>query len=455
MGLSIVILAAGQGTRMHSRLPKVLHKLAGRSLLEHVYHSAASLEHKNIAVVYGYGGRMVPDTLSYLDASWVDQAEQLGTGHAVAQVLPLLADDDDVLILYGDVPLIGTETLKRLVGAAANSGFSLLTAMLDDPCGYGRIVRNHAGEIVRIVEHKDAREAECAIREINTGTMVIRASLLKRWVTALKNNNTQGEYYLTDVIAMARGEGISIDSIHPQALFEIMGINNRVQLAEAESNFRRLRAQEFMLAGVTIVDPQRFDLRGSLTPGSDVIIDVNVIMEGDVKLGDNVQIGANCVLRDVDIADGAVIEPNTIVEQASIGRNCRVGPFARIRPDTQLADHVNIGNFVEVKKSSIGSASKVNHLSYIGDTEIGRDVNIGAGTITCNYDGANKYKTIIEDDVFIGSDTQLVAPVRVAAGATIGAGTTVTKDIEAGHLALSRSEQRSIKNWKRPKKPEH
>lgn len=452
MSLSIVILAAGQGTRMHSRLPKVLHKLAGRSLLEHVYHSAASLEHKNIAVIYGYGGRMVPDNLSHLDVSWIDQAEQLGTGHAVARVLPLLADDDDVLILYGDVPLIDADTLKRLVGAATNSGFSLLTAILDDPGGYGRIVRNHAGEIVRIVEQKDASEDECAIREINTGTMVVRASLLKRWVTALKNNNTQGEYYLTDVIAMASDEGINVNSIHPQALYEIMGINNRMQLAEAEDNYRRLRAQEFMLAGVTIIDPQRFDVRGRLTAGRDVTIDVNVILEGDVKLGDNVRIGANCILRHVDIAAETVIEPNSIIEQASLGNNCRVGPFARIRPDTQLADHVHIGNFVEVKKSTVGSGSKVNHLSYIGDTVIGRDVNIGAGTITCNYDGANKYKTIIEDDVFIGSDTQLIAPVRVAAGATIGAGTTVTRDIEAGHLALSRSEQRSIKNWKRPKK---
>ncbi len=452
MSLSIVILAAGQGTRMHSRLPKVLHKLAGRSLLEHVYHSAASLEHKNIAVIYGYGGRMVPNNLSHLDVSWIDQAEQLGTGHAVARALPLLADDDDVLILYGDVPLISADTLKRLVGAAANSGFSLLTAILDDPGGYGRIVRNHAGQIMRIVEQKDAREDECAIREINTGTMVVRASLLKRWVTALKNNNTQGEYYLTDVIAMASDEGISVDSIHPQALYEIMGINNRMQLAEAEGNYRRLRAQEFMLAGVTIIDPQRFDVRGSLTAGRDVTIDVNVILEGDVKLGDNVRIGANCILRHVDIAAETVIEPNSIIEQASLGNNCRVGPFARIRPDTQLADHVHIGNFVEVKKSTIAKGSKVNHLSYIGDTMIGRDVNIGAGTITCNYDGANKYKTIIEDDVFIGSDTQLIAPVRVAAGATIGAGTTVTRDIEAGHLALSRSEQRSIKNWKRPKK---
>lgn len=454
MSLSIVILAAGQGTRMRSRLPKVLHELAGRSLLEHVYQTASELPHETMAVVYGHGGNLVPETLSHLQTRWVEQAEQLGTGHAIAQTLPLLDDNDDVMILYGDVPLIQAETLKRLVDAAQGSGFSLLTAKLEDPAGYGRIVRDKRGEVVRIVEEKDASEQERVIHEINTGMMVVRASLLKRWVTALDNNNKQGEYYLTDIIAMAANEHTTIECIHPRALYEIAGINNRVQLAEAERAYRRLRAEELMLAGVTLLDPARFDIRGSLTAGMDSVIDVNVIIEGDVKIGDDVRIGANCVLRNVEIGDGVNIMPNSTIEDTIIGNGCSIGPFARIRPGTRLHDHVNIGNFVEVKKSEIGSQSKVNHLSYIGDTEMGRGVNIGAGTITCNYDGAYKHKTIIDDDVFVGSNTQLVAPVHIAAGATIAAGTTVTRDVEAGTLSIARSEQRTVKNWKRPKKSE-
>lgn len=455
MSLRILILAAGQGTRMRSHVPKVLHQLAGRSLLEHVYQTASTLPHESISVVYGHGGSMLPDTLGHLHVEWVEQARQLGTGHAVSQALPTVQDDDDVLILYGDVPLISTETLKRLCSAADASGFGLLTAMLDEPTGYGRIVRDRRGEVVRIVEEKDAGEDERAIREINTGMMAVRGAWLKRWIEALDNNNKQGEYYLTDIVARAAHESISIDCIHAHNLNEIIGINDRVQLAQAETVYRRQQSERLMRDGVTLVDPERFDLRGSLVAGIDNQIDVNVIIEGDVRLGDNVRIGANCVLRDVTIADNAEIQPNCIVEQAAIGRGCRIGPFARIRPDTHLQDHVHIGNFVEVKKATIKSGSKVNHLSYIGDTEIGTNVNVGAGTITCNYDGANKYKTIIEDDVFIGSDTQLIAPVRVASGATIGAGTTVTRDVEANTLAVGRAEQRSIKNWKRPKKQEH
>lgn len=452
MSLSIIILAAGQGTRMRSQLPKVLHTLAGRPLLEHVYQTAASLNNARIVVVYGHGGSRVPQALAHLDAHWVEQAEQLGTGHAVAQALPLISDDDQVLILYGDVPLTSPVTLERLVHTAEASGFALLTARLDDPSGYGRIVRDPAGDIIRIVEEKDADENERELHEVNTGMMVLRANLLKRWIAALDNHNRQGEYYLTDVIAMAVQDGIRVDSIQSENCYEIIGINDRVQLAEAERRYQRLRAEEYMLAGMTIVDPDRFDVRGELQTGMDVVVDINVIFEGQVKLGNNVRIGANCLLRDVEIADDVELLPNCIVDQASIGQSCRIGPFARIRPDTKLAEHVHIGNFVEVKKSDIGSGSKVNHLSYIGDTEIGHNSNIGAGTITCNYDGANKFRTVIEDDVFIGSDTQLVAPVRVARGATIGAGTTVTRDVESDSLTISRADQRSIKNWKRPLK---
>lgn len=452
MSLSILILAAGQGTRMHSRLPKVLHQLAGRSLLEHVYQTAASLPHQNMAVVYGHGGNEVPDRLAHLQTQWVEQAEQLGTGHAVAQALPIFADNDDVLILYGDVPLIHVDTLEQLVAAAGGSGFSLLTATLEDPAGYGRIVRDKHGKVLRIVEEKDASERERTIREINTGMMVVRAGHLKRWVTALSNGNQQGEYYLTDIIEMAVSEQTSIECIQPGKLYEIAGINNRVQLAEAERAYRLLQAERLMLDGVTLIDPERFDLRGTLAVGMDAVIDINVIMEGEVKLGDNVAIGAGCILRNVEVGNDVKILPNTIIEQTVIGNGCNIGPFTRIRPHTRLHDQVNIGNFVEIKKSEVGNRSKINHLSYIGDTEIGREVNIGAGTITCNYDGANKHKTIIEDDVFIGSDTQLIAPVRIASGATIGAGTTVTRDVEAGTLAIDRTEQRTVKDWKRPKK---
>ncbi|MCS3903450.1 bifunctional UDP-N-acetylglucosamine pyrophosphorylase/glucosamine-1-phosphate N-acetyltransferase [Methylohalomonas lacus] len=452
MSLSIVILAAGQGTRMYSRLPKVLHRLAGRTLLEHVHDTAAALTADRIITVYGHGGSQVPDTLAHLDVHWVEQREQQGTGHAVAQTLPQIDDQDTTLILYGDVPLTSAATLQRLLSAASDTGFALLTASLADPAGYGRIVRNRAGEIQRIVEQKDASNDEQAIGEVNTGMMAVRGALLKRWVSALKNDNAQGEYYLTDIIAMAVDEGVTVDSIQPQHEYEIVGINNRLQLAEAENHYRHLRARELMLSGVTLVDPQRFDARGQVTADSDVTIDINVILEGNVRLGKDVHIGAHCILRDVDIGDGVKIESHSVIEQATVGNHCSIGPFARIRPGTRLADDVHVGNFVEVKKSDIASGSKVNHLSYIGDTDIGKGVNVGAGTITCNYDGANKHRTVIEDNVFIGSDTQLVAPVHVARGATIAAGTTVTKDVDADALAISRTEQRSVSNWKRPKK---
>lgn len=451
---SIIILAAGQGTRMHSRLPKVLHKLAGRPLLEHVCLTAYTLQYRTLVIVYGYGGRQVPDALPHLKAEWIEQAEQLGTGHAVAQALPLIEDDNHVLILYGDVPLITSETLEQLVAAAADTGFSLLTAVVDNPAGYGRIIRDAADAVIRIVEDKDASDSERRIHEINTGMMVVRADLLRRWIAALNNNNRQGEYYLTDILGMAAVEGVAIHTVKPSAVHEIAGINDRIQLAEAERHYQQARAQDLMLQGVTLLDPARLDLRGQLTFGTDVVIDVNVIIEGEVSLGNDVHIGANCQLRDVAIGDEVEIQPNCVIEKAKIGRYSRIGPFARIRPDTHLAEHVHVGNFVEVKKSELGEGSKVNHLSYIGDSEIGRNVNVGAGTITCNYDGANKHKTVIEDNVFIGSNTQLVAPVRVAAGATIGAGTTITRNVEAGTLAISRVDQRCIRDWKRPEKKE-
>lgn len=452
MALSIIILAAGQGTRMRSALPKVLHTLAGKSLLEHVINAATDLGAANIHVVYGHGGEQVRERLSARNVNWVEQAQQLGTGHAVAQALPAIADADQVLVLYGDVPLIRTSTLTRLLHAAKGGQFGLLTADLPDPTGYGRILRDGTSKVVGIIEQKDATPEQLAVCEINTGFMSADAVALKRWVGQLGNTNAQGEYYLTDVIGLAANEGVSINTVAPQDLAEIMGVNNRVQLAELERDYQRQQAQRLLLAGVTLHDPARFDLRGQVEHGQDVSIDVNVILEGDVKLGDRVRIGPGCVIRNAEIGADTIIQAHCVIEDAVIGSNGRIGPFARIRPETVLAKDVHIGNFVEIKKSDIGNGSKVNHLSYIGDTSIGARVNVGAGTITCNYDGANKYRTIIEDDVFIGSDTQLIAPVKVGAGATLGAGTTLTRDAPPGELTYSRVKQETRTGWKRPVK---
>ena len=452
MSLSIIILAAGQGKRMKSRLPKVLHKLAGRSLLEHVHVASLLLQSRQTYVIYGHGGERVRDTLSHLPVSWVEQAQQLGTGHAVQQVIDAIPDMDCVLILYGDVPLITYQTLARLVALADESGFSLLTSEIDDPTGYGRIIRDAGGNIRRIVEDKDASEEERSIREINTGMMAINAAGLKGWLGKLRNNNSQGEYYLTDVIQMAVDDGISVKSTSPESINEIMGVNSRAQLAELERYYQLIQADFLMSQGVTIMDPRRFDLRGSLEVGMDITIDVNVIIDGSVSIGNDVSIGPNCYIKDADINDGVSILPNCVIENAVVGKNCRIGPFARIRPQTRLADDVHIGNFVELKQTEVDTGSKINHLSYVGDTKVGSRVNIGAGTITCNYDGANKHKTIIEDDVFIGSDTQLVAPVRIGKGVTIGAGATVTRDVEPGALVHNKFERRIVKGWKRPTK---
>ena len=452
MKLSVVILAAGQGTRMRSKLPKVLHAIGGQPMLAHVIDTALALDPKAIHVVYGHGGMQVRAALQDLPVQWVEQTRQLGTGHAVAQALPGIADDEVVLVLYGDVPLTHAETLQRLLHTAGDGALGLLTAHLDDPSGYGRIIRNAQGDVVAIVEHKDASGEQRRINEINTGMLAVSAARLRSWVAALDNRNSQGEFYLTDIIAMAVRDGVPVRAVHPSAVAEIMGINNRAQLAEIERIYQRRRAEQLMLQGVTLRDAARFDVRGKIEVGRDVVIDVNVVCEGKVQIGNDVVIGPHCYLRDVTIADGVIVQANSVIEEALIGANSRIGPFARIRPGSVLADDVHIGNFVEVKKSEIGAGSKVNHLSYIGDATIGRRVNVGAGTITCNYDGANKFQTVIEDDAFIGSDTQLIAPVTVGAGATIGAGSTISKDAPPGELTLSRVPQQTRKGWKRPVK---
>lgn len=453
MSLSIIILAAGQGKRMKSDLPKVLHKLAGRTLLEHVYISALQLNFRQAHIVYGFGGKQVPETLSHLqEVNWVEQKQQLGTGHAVQQAIAHIPTVDDVLILCGDVPLITYQTLQNLVDAAKRSGFSLLTSYIEDPKGYGRIIRDDKGDLLRIVEEKDATDEELSVCEINTGIMVVKSNHLSRWLKELDNNNTQGEFYLTDIIKKAVDEGIRIKTTNPESVTEIHGVNDHVQLAEMERYYQLIQAHHLMRQGVTLMDPARFDLRGDLEAGHDIYIDVNVVLEGSVSIGNGVSIGANCVIKDADLADGVTILPNCVIENAVIGERCRVGPFTRIRPQTRLARDVHVGNFVEVKNSEIASGTKMNHLSYIGDAEVGSDTNIGAGTITCNYDGANKHRTVIGNDVHIGSDTQLIAPVKIGNSVTIGAGSTITRDIEPDRLVHNKVEHREVKGWKRPKK---
>ena len=449
--LEVIILAAGQGTRMKSSLPKVLHRIGGQPMLERVYRVAHQLNPARIHIVYGHGGELVRERLPQLEAHWVLQEQQLGTGHAVDQAMPEVADGSLVLVLYGDVPLIRGETLDQLVDAAAG-GLAVITVNLPDPTGYGRIVRDSAGRITRIVEQKDASEQERAIREGNTGLLAVSAERLRQWLGRLDNRNAQGEYYLTDIFAMAVGDGVPISSVTAATVEEVSGVNDRIQQAALERALQRRQASELMLAGVTLRDPERFDLRGELQAGRDVAIDVNVVIEGRVVLGDGVSVGPGCVLKDVEIGAGTEIKAMSVIEQAIIGAGAHIGPYARIRPETRIADGAHVGNFVEVKKSDIGAGSKVNHLSYIGDTTMGSKVNIGAGTITCNYDGANKHRTVIGDNVFVGSDTQLVAPVTVNDGATIGAGSTITKEAPAGELTLSRSKQITINGWKRPVK---
>lgn len=449
--MSVVILAAGKGTRMYSDLPKVLHPLAGKPMVQHVIDAAMKLGAKNVHLVYGHGGELLKSTLHNDALNWVLQAEQLGTGHAMQQAAPHFADDEDVLMLYGDVPLIAVETLTRLLAAKPQGGIGLLTVKLQDPSGYGRIVREN-GTVVGIVEHKDASDQQRQINEINTGILVANGRDLKRWLGKLNNNNAQGEFYITDIIALAHAEGNKIEAVHPARLSEVEGVNNRLQLSQLERVYQAEQAEKLLLAGVMLLDPARFDLRGVLEHGRDISIDANVIIEGMVKLGNRVKIGAGCILRDCVIGDDCEISPYSVLEDAQLEAACTVGPFARLRPGAELAEGAHVGNFVEIKKARLGKGSKAGHLSYLGDAEIGDDVNIGAGTITCNYDGANKHKTIIGDGVFVGSDTQLVAPVTVGKGVTIAAGTTVTRDIADNELVLSRVKQVHIQGWERPTK---
>ncbi len=452
LALEIVILAAGQGKRMYSAMPKVLHDLAGKPMLGHVVAVARSLAPRAIHVVYGHGGEQVRAAFARDELHWAHQAEQLGTGHAVQQAVPAVAENALVLILYGDVPLIRAQTLQNLISQAGANTLALLTAELHDPTGYGRIVRNAANQVARIVEQKDATADEAAVREVNTGILVAPAARLRGWLARLENRNAQREYYLTDVIAMAVADGVDIVTRQPSAVWEILGVNNKMDLAGLERTHQKNIAQTLLEQGVTLRDPARLDVRGELVCGRDVVIDVNVVFEGKVTLGDGVKIGPNNVIRDATIGAATEIQPNCVIDGADIGGACRIGPFARIRPGTRLAAHAHVGNFVEIKKSDIGEGSKVNHLSYVGDSSVGRDVNIGAGTITCNYDGANKYQTIIGDNVFIGSNSALVAPVTVGDGATVGAGSVITKDVPSQELAITRGEQRSIRGWKRPQK---
>jgi len=449
--LEILILAAGKGTRMRSGLPKVLHRLAGKPLLKHVVDTAHDLGAAQVCVVYGFGGEAVPQAMADDKLTFVLQAEQHGTGHAVKQALPQLADDSVALVLYGDVPLTHVSTLQPLVASAQAGKLGLLTVNLAHPDGYGRIVRE-SGRITRIVEHKDATPAERAIQEVNTGVLAVASRQLKRWIAELKNDNAQGEYYLTDIIAMAVRDGVEVDAHQPAHEWEVLGVNSKVQLAQLERIHQNEIAQAMLDAGVTLMDPARIDVRGTLDCGRDVVIDVNCVFEGRVELGDSVQVGANCVLRNVTVAAGTRIDAFTLIDDAAIGEANRLGPFSRIRPGTTLARDVHVGNFVEIKNSQIDDGSKINHLSYVGDTTMGKKVNIGAGTITCNYDGANKHRTVIEDEVFVGSDTQLVAPITVGRGATLGAGTTLTRDAPAGELTLSRAKQLTVSGWKRPVK---
>ncbi|MFK8031771.1 MAG: bifunctional UDP-N-acetylglucosamine diphosphorylase/glucosamine-1-phosphate N-acetyltransferase GlmU [Gammaproteobacteria bacterium] len=452
MQLRILILAAGRGTRMRSSLPKVLQPLAGRPLLDHVIDVAEALEPTGVHVVYGFGGDQVMAAMEHRTVEWHEQAEQLGTGHAVDQAMSAVSDDDIVLVLYGDVPLIQEETLQQLVHLAGENALALLTVKLDNPYGYGRIVRDARGHVLSIVEEKDTNTEQRDINEVNTGVLACKGGLLRGWINSLENKNSQGEYYLTDVVALAVAADVPVHAFVTANVEEAFGINDKKHLAEAEAMFRRRITNELLTQGVTLVDPLRVDVRGNLQCGQDVYIDTNVTFIGDVKLGDGVQVGPNCVITDSQIEDGTIIYPNCVIEQAHFGPRCLIGPFVRVRPQTYLGSEVKLGNFVEVKKSNIAKGSKVNHLSYVGDTTMGEKCNLGAGTITCNYDGVNKHKTLLHDGVFVGSGTQLVAPVEIGEGAFIGAGSVITQEAPAGKLTIGRGRQVTVDGWKKPEK---
>lgn len=451
MSTNVIILAAGKGTRMRSTLPKVLQPLAGRPLLGHVIETAKKLNAANIITIYGHGGNLVQQAFAQENVEWVEQAEQLGTGHAVKVTLPVLPTDGISLILSGDVPCITEATLKKLMQASAETGIGIVTLTVDDATGYGRIVRKN-DEIQAIVEHKDANDEQRKIKEFNTGIYCVNNAKLHEWLPKLSNENAQGEYYLTDIIAMAIADGLSVASVEPELAFEVEGVNDRVQLATLEREFQNNQAKKLMQQGVHLIDPARFDLRGHLSVGLDVRIDINVIIEGDCEFGDHVEIGAGCVIKNSKIAAGTKVQPYSIFDHAIVGADAQIGPFSRLRPGAKLADEVHIGNFVEVKNSSIGLGSKANHFTYLGDAEVGAGSNIGAGTITCNYDGANKFKTIIGDSAFIGSNSSLVAPVNIGNGATVGAGSVITRDVAENSLAFERSKQVAKENYQRPQK---
>lgn len=451
--LAVVILAAGQGKRMHSSLPKVLHPIGGKAMLGHVLDTATSLDPHRRIVVYGHGGEQVQAAFSHdASLSWVEQAQQLGTGHAVAQALPLLQGSQTTLVLYGDVPLLPAHLLEPLIASAQADHLALLTVQLDDPRGYGRIVRDPSGRVQQIVEQKDATPEEQTIQECNSGILAVPTQRLEGWLQRLDNQNAQGEYYLTDIIAMAAADGVPIEASIADEAEQVLGVNNRAQQAQLERYYQRQQAEALLTAGVTLLDPARLDIRGEVTVGQDVIIDVNVILEGKVHLADGVRIGPHTVIRDTTIGPNSEILAHCHLESVQIGAQVQVGPFARLRPDTVLADRARVGNFVEIKKGQVGEGSKVNHLSYIGDAEIGKEVNVGAGTITCNYDGANKHRTVLGDGVFIGSNTALVAPIQVGNNATVGAGSTLSEDVPDGALAFTRAPCREIPNWPRPRK---
>lgn len=451
MLMNVIILAAGKGTRMKSALPKVLQPLASRPLLGHVLTTAKQLNPSQIITIFGHGGELVQSTFAQESITWVEQTEQLGTGHAVQMTLPVLPKEGVSLILYGDVPLVQVQTLQKLIEVSQHSGIGMITLTVENPTGYGRIIRQE-GKIQAIVEHKDANEAQLQIKEINTGIYCISNEKLHQWLPNLSNNNAQGEYYITDIIAMAVAEGLEIASIEPNLTFEVEGVNDRLQLAQLERQWQLYQAEQLMRQGVHIVDPQRFDLRGSLTVGQDVFIDINVIFEGDCEIGDRVEIGAGCIIKNSKIASGTKVQPYSLFENATVGQSNSIGPFARLRPQTVLADDVHIGNFVELKKTYMGQGSKANHLSYLGDATIGQQCNIGAGTITCNYDGVNKFQTIIEDHAFIGSNSSLVAPVSIGENATVGAGSVITKNVPQRTLAFERNTQTIKENYQRPQK---
>lgn len=450
MNLSVVILAAGKGSRMYSKTPKILHQLGGKSLLERVVDTVQTLQGDNY-VIYGFGAEMVRDQLSHLPVNWVLQQQLLGTGHAVLQALPQIPDDHQVLVMVGDSPLVSENTLQRLLQATGEQGVGVVTTEVADPTGFGRILHDQTGKVLAIVEEKDTTAEQRKIKEINSGIIIAPAKQLKRWLPILRNNNAQEEYYLTDIIALASKEDITVKSVLAERPEEVLGINDRKQLAKLERIFQRQQAEQIMLKGVTIADPERFDVRGELHVEQDVYLDINLVIEGQVHIGENSCIGPNCILKNCRIGNNVTILANTVIEDAEIEADCTIGPFARIRPQTQLARGVKVGNFVEVKKAVVGEGSKLNHLSYIGDASIGKQVNVGAGTITCNYDGVNKHQTVIEDGAFIGSSSQLVAPVTIKQGAYIGSGSTITREAPAEQLTLSRTRQTTVTGWQKPK----